>query len=94
MLRGIIANDPRSPRPEKHGNPRNKPRRLAAALATSLTSSHALVQLLALEGLLPSSSAPRAHSQRRHAAASPRLPPRMCAEPEPVDVDFAYLAMG
>ena len=36
MLRGIIANDPRSPRPEKHGNPRNKPRRLAAALATIL----------------------------------------------------------
>ena len=36
MLRGIIANDPRSPRPEKHGNPRNKPRRLAAALATLL----------------------------------------------------------
>ena len=36
MLRGIIANDPRSPRPEKHGNPRNKRRRLAAALAIVL----------------------------------------------------------
>ena len=36
MLRGIIANDPRSPRPEKHGNPRNTRRRLAAALAGGL----------------------------------------------------------
>ena len=36
MLRGIIANDPRSPRPEKHGNPRHKTRRLAAALAIIL----------------------------------------------------------
>ena len=36
MLRGIIANDPRSPRPEKHGTPRNKRRRLAAALAIIL----------------------------------------------------------
>ena len=36
MLRGIIANDPRSPRPEKHGNPRHKTRRLAAALAGGL----------------------------------------------------------
>ena len=42
MLRGIIANDPRSPRPEKHGNPRNTRRRLAAALALILVMLIAL----------------------------------------------------